>query len=285
MTPKQQHEYDEAVRLGYTAFIDYIPVQHPNTKLIYDELKKKMPNLVVVGGDRQRGTYITNQLGNSERIYVYAGVEVAYADSPNDAIGAIGFDVQKYYVKSRLIQNNRYGHWSSEHNQKWSVNMKNIIREATKTLLPTQFSEVVKECSGPMLQAVRQVRETANSRMNSHLGNVNKVIKDELEHMIEVGYVPRNPQVATAMNYIIENKEEYLADVNYTPKVAFLWITKSNVQYTLGKEDGDKHTVSSTDELPEDIRGKLFVLMMTDKQKFIRDVGMKYDDNKFWVTL
>ena len=285
MNPQEQHEYDEAVRLGHTAFIDHIPMQHLNSKLIYDELKKKMPDLVIVKGDRQRGMYIANQLGTNERIIVYTGVELAYADSPNDIVGAIGFDGQKFYAKSRLIQNARYGHWSSDHHMKYSVHMKNIIKEATKALLPTQFVEVVKECSGPMLQAVRQVRETANTRMNNHLGNVSKVMKDELEHMIATGYVPRNPQVATAMQYIVESKEEYLADMNYTPKVAFIWITKTNVQYTIGKEDTDKHTVGSTDELPEDIRGKLFVLMMTDKQKFIRDVGMKYDDNKFWVTL
>ena len=68
-----------------------------------------------------------------------------------------------------------------------------------------------------------------------------------------------------------------------SPEKAFVWIKPNEVIYRVGK-DGDK-TVRSTDELPESIRGKLFVLMVGDAGKLIEEVGLKVKDNQFWVLL
>ena len=43
--------------------------------------------------------------------------------------------------------------------------------------------------------------------------------------------------------------------------------------------------VNSTADLPEDLRGKLFVLDVTDKGQFIEDVGMKQETGIYWVLL
>lgn len=286
MTPQQQHEYNEAVRLGHTDFVKDIPTVHPNVKLIYEEVITKMPDLVLVEGDRQIGRWASDH--NNERYHLYRGISVAYKDNPTQVVGSFGFDGDQFYVSSRLIENAKYGRWSSDFKIRRSKHMKNIVKECTKSLLPTQFKEMVEESRDILGRAVRMVRDEATSKMNSQLGNVGKVLRDELEHMIEVGYTPRNPQVATAMKYIVDNKEQYQIDINYMPDVGFIWIRKDGVQYQLGgrnKQDEPIHTVGSTDELPEDIRSKLFVLMMTDSKNFIRDVGMKYEDNKFWVLL
>lgn len=285
MNPQQQHEYDEAVRARHTAFIDDIPIRHGEAKELYAEVIKKMPNLIVIGGAHQCSMWAPT--GNG-RYAVYQAVKLAYKDTPTQVVGAIGFDGSQFFVNSRLVENARFSHWNSEHKIRKSKHMKNIVKESTKVLLPTQFKEVVAESKDMLGRFIRQVRDDANTKMNTHIGNVAKVLRDELEYMIEIGYTPRNPQVATAMQYIVDNKEQHQIDANYTPDVAFIWIRKSGVEYQIGgknRNDEPIHIVGSTDELPEDIRGKLFVLMMTDPQKFIRDVGMKYEDNKFWVLL
>jgi hypothetical protein len=287
MTPQQQHEYDEAIRLGHTEFLEEIPVAYTQIKEIYEEVKKKMPDLVIAGGGYQCGRWIA-QGDTNHRLYCYQSVKVAYANNPAQVVGSVGFDGSQFFVNSRLVENARYSHWNSEHKMRKSKHMKNIVKESTKVLLPTQFIEMVNESRDMVARAVRTVREEANNKINSHLGNVRMVLQDELEYMIEIGYTPRNPQVATAMQYIVDSKEQYEIDSKYMPDVGFIWIKKDAVQYQIGgkdKTDEPIHTVGSTDELPEEIRGKLFVLMMTDQQKFIRDVGMKYEDNKFWVLL
>jgi hypothetical protein len=84
------------------------------------------------------------------------------------------------------------------------------------------------------------------------------------------------------MAYVVETKESYERNQSYSPERGFVWIKPDCVVYQHGKEE---ITVPNTDALPEDVRGKLFVLMVSDKERFVDEVGMKADDNKFWVIL
>jgi hypothetical protein len=95
--------------------------------------------------------------------------------------------------------------------------------------------------------------------------------------------------VQEAISYILETQDDYEHLVNYDPHKAYVWVKPDEVQYQLfltkNKPDGDVVTTSSVDELPESIREKMFVLMISDPMTFIKDVGMKEADNKFWVLL
>lgn len=279
MTPQQQHEYDEAVRLGHTEFISNIPMYHSNTRLLYDAVLAKMPDLVVREGDKQVGRWANN----NDRLMMYRGISLAYANDPAQIVGSIGFDGDQFYVSSRLVQNARFSHWNSDHRIKKSKHMKNILKEALKVLLPTQIGEVIKESGELFLRQVRDIRMTAESKLSTHLINIRAVLQGELEHMISIGYVPKYAEVAEAMKYLVDSREEHMADSKYNPDASFVWIKPDRVEYQMKGQDPKK--IGSVDELPEDIRGKLFVLMVTDIKRFVRDVGMKYDDNKFWVIL
>jgi hypothetical protein len=41
--------------------------------------------------------------------------------------------------------------------------------------------------------------------------------------------------------------------------------------------------VDSIDKLPEEIRGKMFVLDVSEVNNFIEDVGMKTQEKQYWV--
>jgi len=69
---------------------------------------------------------------------------------------------------------------------------------------------------------------------------------------------------------------------NFDPDRVFVWIKPNEVIY---REDKEDIVVKSTDELPENIRGKLFVLMVADAGKLIEEVGVKVKDDQFWVLL
>jgi hypothetical protein len=107
-------------------------------------------------------------------------------------------------------------------------------------------------------------------------------LRDELFNMVEQGYKPKNDSFVKAMAYVVDTKDEYERNQQYSPERGFVWIKPESVVYKRGKEE---ISVPNTDALPEDVRGKLFVLMVSDKDTFIDEVGMKAGDNKFWVIL
>ncbi len=279
MNPQEQHEYDVAVQNGHQHFYQNIPVYRPETIDLLNAIKKKRPELIVVGGSRQRGHFTDEGV----QVATYRELELAYANLPEQVVGAIGFDGEVYTVNCRLIENARFSAWSSyDYHTKKSKHMNNIVKEALKYLLPTQLKEVVAESVDKFDRYISNIRDGARQNMRQTLNRTNDDLRDELFNMVEQGYKPKNASVASAMAYVIETKESYERNQQYSPERGFVWIKPEGVVYKRGKEE---ITVPNTDALPEDVRGKLFVLMVSDKERFIDEVGMKADDNKFWVIL
>ena len=278
MNSQEQHEYDLAVQQGHKHFYDHIPLYKPEIIDLLNAIKKKRPELIVVKGSRQRGHYVNNTL-----VYTHCELELAYANMPNEVVGAIGFDGEVYTVNCRLIENARFSAWSSyDYHTKKSKHINNIVKEALKYLLPTQLKEVVAESVDKFDRYISNIRDRSIHSMRAALHSTNDALRDELFHMVATGYKPKNASFASAMAYVVETKDEYERNERYDPEKLFVWIKPECVVYKRGKEE---ISVPNTDALPEEIRGKLFVLMVTDKDSFIDDIGMKAGDNKFWVIL
>ena len=281
MNPQEQHEYDDAVQKGHTLFLGNRPLERQEVLDIANAVIKKNPALVVAGVDRRARKICSD---GSAHYDVYRAVEFAYNDAPTEVVGYVGYEYDQYFVTSRLIENAKFSRWSGrEHNTRKSKHMNNIVKEAVKTLLPTQFREVVAESNDKFARHIREIRDRATQNMRGALNSTNNVLRDELFNMVESGYKPKNESFAKAMAYVVETKDEYERNQNYNPPTAFVWIKPDHVIY--GKDREEPQQIASTDDLPEDVRGKLFVLMVSDKNNFIDEVGMKADDNKFWVIL
>jgi hypothetical protein len=280
MNPQEQHEYDHAIQRGHTFFVAHYPVINQEIVDIYNAVKKKKPELIPVGAVRSVSYH-----KNGEIIKTYCGVELAYVDMPNQVVGGVGHDGTQYFVNSRLIQNARYSPWSGrDHRTKKSKHMNNIVKESLKVLLPTQFSEVVDESENVVDREIHRIREKSREGVIGKLRHLGySTWRDELLHMASVGYRPQNTDIAQAMDYMVESKEDYERNANYNPEKMFVWIKPNCVMYGNGKDDFQEF--KSVDELPENVRGKLFVLMVTDMKVFVDEVGMKFADNKFWVLL
>jgi hypothetical protein len=86
------------------------------------------------------------------------------------------------------------------------------------------------------------------------------------------------------MEYVIENKEKIDKYTDYNPNHYFVLIKDNEVQYRLNIAKNDPPIkVPSKDALPDEIKGKLFVLDITDKQSFVEDVGLKENDGAYWI--
>jgi hypothetical protein len=246
------------------------------------EIKKKNPMLSFkVGSNR---LYMNDPEGANGRVEVKTSLHVHDASDPDKAIGGIGFDSDnKYFVRSRLIRNEKFGRWNpSQHQSKSSKHMKNIVKEAVKSLKPLSYEEVVEENIGNIERAViersRTVVVKADVAMRMNFSDV----FSELLHMRNTGYTPTTPKMAQAIAYAVENKEELEKYYDYKPKKCMIWVRPNSVVYEIDKV---VNQVNTTAELPETLREKLFVLDITDKNTFVEDVGMKQDTGIYWVLL
>lgn len=281
MNPQQQHEYDDAVQKGHGLFIDNYPIDNQKVIDVYNALKKKRPELVVAGVSRQ-SRLISGT--TCEHYAAYRGVDLAYANLPSQVVGTIGFEHDQYFVTCRLIRNAKFSQWSGrDHHTKKSKHMNNIVKDAVKVLLPTQFHEVIEESLRLYQHKIGSIRDKAVHGMRSALNGTSTALRDELFNMVATGYKPKNASFASAMAYVVETKEEYERNQNYNPDRVFVWVKPDCVVY--GDCEEKAQSIATMEELPEHIRGKLFVLMVADKEVFIDDVGMKVSDNKFWVIL
>ena len=249
---------------------------------LMDEIKKKNPMLSFkVGGNR---LYINDPNGANGRVEVKTSLEVSDAGDPSKPIGGIGFDGDdKYFVRSRLIRNEKFGRWNTaQHQSKSSKHMKNIVKEALKALKPLSYEEVLAENEGGVLHAIDQRSRQVVNRCSAYMKMDFADVFPELLHMYNIGYTPASSKFAEAIKYSVDNKEELEKYYNYKPKKCMIWVRPNSVVYEIDKV---VNQVNNTAELPEELRGKLFVLDVTDKNVFVEDVGMKQDTGIYWVLL
>jgi len=246
------------------------------------EIKKKNPMLLFTAGTN-RTSFFDGQ-DPPQRVEVKMSMIVSEVNDPSKPIGGIGYDTdEKYWVRSRLIRNEKYGRWNThQHQSKFSKHMKNIVKEAVKALKPLSYEEVKEEHEGGVLRAIDQRSRQVIQKCSSYMKmDFNKVFP-ELLHMHNIGYTPKGTEFAQAIAYAVDNKEELEKYYNYQPKKCMIWVRPNSVVYEIDKEVKQVNTAA---ELPEDLRGKLFVLDVTDKGQFVEDVGMKQDTGIYWVLL
>ena len=246
------------------------------------EIKKKNPMLSFkVGSNR---LYINDPEGANGRVEAKTSLFVFDVSDPDKPVGGIGFDSDdKYWVRSRLICNEKYGRWNTHHHQsKSSKHMKNIVKEAVKALKPLSYEEVLAENEGGVLRAIDQRSKQVIHKCNTYMKMDFADVFPELLHMHNIGYTPTNPKFAQAISYAVENKEELEKYYNYKPKKVMVWVRPNSVVYEIDKE---LKQVNNVQELPEYLHQKIFVLDITDKGQFVEDVGIKQDTGIYWVLL
>jgi hypothetical protein len=189
----------------------------------------------------------------------------------------------KYGITSINIQDGRQT-YGGEGAFKYSIHSKNIVRVAKKVFKPFTFDQI----------AVRNYRDFKNNI--DSLGNnmrwelrqrtfdgINHLI-DDIEHLYHSGYQPKNDKFKQAMDYVMTNKEKIDKYLDYDPDHYFVLVKDNEVQYRLNSTKGEQPLkVPNKDALPDDIKGKLFVLDISDKSNFVEDIGQKENDGAYWI--
>lgn len=189
----------------------------------------------------------------------------------------------KYGITSINIQDGRHT-YGGEGAYKYSIHSKNIVRVAKKVFKPFTFDQIADRAR----RKFRQEVDSIGSRMgwelrNNTCGDID-IFQRDLMELFHQGHSFKNPKVEKMVAYLVQNQEKLTKYLNYDPDHYFVLVKDNEVQYRLNSLKGESpRIVPNKDALPDEIKGKLFVLDITDKQSFVEDVGLKENDGAYWI--
>jgi hypothetical protein len=214
--------------------------------------------------------------------------QVFHDTDQNNSIGRLFIEnwhskTPKYGIQNVNIADGRSS-WGGDGQYKQSIHAKNIIRIAKKVFKPYTFEQIAQ-------RSIQTFKSKIDSLGNGMRWDLRNNTCDGYEHLIEdwenlyhMGYTPKNAKFKQMMEYIIANKARIDKYHKYDPDHYFVLVKDNQVQYRLNKDKGQPAiVVNSKDELPDNIKGKLFVLDITDKQDFVEDVGLKENNGAYWI--
>jgi len=257
----------------YDCMIDYV-----------EQVKKVVPDMVFK-------PYETHTYNIDKSLYpngVVYSFKVHHTSDLNNHIGTIGVsdyptEKPKYGITCININDGRNS-YGMDGQHKYSIHVKNMVRLAKKVLKPFTFDQIADRCR-------REFKNNIDSLGNNMRWELRQKTCDGIQHLINdfenlyhTGYTPKDAKFKQMMEYVIENKEKIDKYTDYNPNHYFVLIKDNEVQYRLNIAKNDPPIkVPSKDALPDEIKGKLFVLDITDKQSFVEDVGLKENDGAYWI--
>jgi hypothetical protein len=271
---------DEAPRVkdrGHTCFIGDIPF-HPELKKFFLEFHHKNKNAIAVV-DRYPstdGSYHAINIAFDHAIDLLAGRLCVEKDDASDA--------PIYAVEADSIHNPRYKDTNKNYNIKKSKDFKKASKLARQHIKAFDFLQVQNTNRYAFLSAQGDINQKGRSKLASTFRIEVSDMLQEVKAMTLAGYTPSTAAFSNAMAFINEEGAEAQRAATYKPRKAFVWLMPTCAVY---KYDGDvePQTAHTVEELPEEIRNKIAVLNIGEKNSPIIDVGVKVDDTKYWVFM
>lgn len=189
----------------------------------------------------------------------------------------------KYGITSINIDDGR-GTYGGEGEHKYSIHAKNIVRIAKKAFKPFTFDQIANRARRKFNQEIDGIGSRASWNLRNNTCNDIDIFQEDLLELHYLGIKFKSPRIAKMAEYLAENQDDIKKYVNYAPDHYFVLVKDSEVQYRLNSAKGEQPNIlPSKDALPDDIKGKLFVLDITDQQQFVEDIGLKENDGAYWI--
>jgi hypothetical protein len=189
----------------------------------------------------------------------------------------------KYGITSINIDDGRHT-YGGEGAYKYSIHSKNIVRVAKKVFKPFTFDQIADRARRKFRQEVDSIGSQASWDLRNNTCHDIDTFQEDLMELFYLGHTFKSNKVAQMVAYLAKNQEHIKKYVNYNPDHYFVLVKDDEVQYRLNSTKGEQpFKVPSKDALPDEIKGKLFVLDITDKQEFVEDIGLKENDGAYWI--
>lgn len=210
--------------------------------------------------------------------------DVFHESQPELKIGFIGARMwnDKYLVGSANITNGVGHDWRSKVQQKESKHIKKILKVVKDTMHPYTLDQIMGEHDQQFKREVDNFKGGWQYSFNvaTHITNENYFL--ELDNMIQQGYKPLTDSMKSTLEYVRQNKDDLLEKINFNPNYTFVWLGTKSVQF---KRISDTQTsiVNTRDELPDEVKGKMAVLDLSDPKEFMNGIGFRENKNAYWV--
>jgi hypothetical protein len=251
-----------------------------------NQVSKVVPNIVFKHGSMERWGVDTEKFPQG----ICQSLKVFHTDDLNNHIGIIEVsnfyrqtDKPKYGISSINIQDGR-NTYNENGQHKYSINIKNIVRIAKKVLKPFTFVQIADRHKREFENSIDNLRNNMNWELRRNVCDGYSHLIDDIENLYHLGYAPKNAKFKQMIDYVMTNKANIDKYMNYKPPHYFVLVKNNLVQYKLMEDrQSEPFTIQSKDELPDDVKGKLFVLDITDGKNFVEDVGLKQNDGAYWI--
>ena len=302
-----------AKQKGWTHFFQGTPTDE-KLKEYAEEIAKVMPNIKFLPIDLG---YATVAIHDDKGVYqTTENIRVcdSYALYMNDYPFTLGLikhgdnsvrrnsdkPAQTYAIYSRKITNAKYGNYRDQHNMITASDLKKAIKNVLKYVVPFTPKELAMQFYDPMQSSTQRAIEKARHALNEAASPVKQnqhAILAEIRNLKAQGvkFITKEFQtVADNSEEVLDKyEEEYKRKVNAF--FARCYAVGENTYVDLQEAidirgnnsfkaftDGEYKTYNLS-ELPQDIAGSISVLSILTNDQYVERVGMKLDDNHFWI--
>jgi hypothetical protein len=158
------------------------------------------------------------------------------------------------------------------------------VRVAKKAFKPFTFDQIANRAKKNFTNNVESLGNSMRWELRQNTCDGFQHLIDDWENLYHLGYEPINAKFKQMMEYVMDNKAKIDKYHKYDPNHYFVLVKDNEVQYRLNKSIGEPPlVVPNKDALPDEIKGKLFVLDITDKQEFVEDIGLKENEGAYWI--
>ena len=302
-----------AKQKGWAHFFQGLPTEE-KLKEYAEEIAKVMPNIkflpidlgyATVAIHDDKGVYQTTE--NIRVCDAYA----LYMDDYPFTLGLIKHGdnsvrrnsdkpAQTYAIYSRKIANAKYGNYRDQHHMITASDLKKAIKNVLKYVVPFTPRELAMQFYDPLQGNVNRAIDKARHALNEAAGPVKQnqhAILAEIKNLKAQGvkFITKEFQsVADNSEEILDRyEEERKRKVNafFARCYAVGENTYVDLQEALDIRDNSERTAVidgeyktyNLSELPQDIAGSISVLSILTNDQYVERVGMKLDDNHFWI--
>lgn len=265
--------HEEAKKNNHQHWIDDIPVSLEMMKF-FNELKYKRRNIMARVDCKVYGG-------------MFEGVGISYQDSPDFPLGKMFVEDapdgkgKLYCVRSDRIKNEKWSEGSDGYEIKKSKDFTKGVKLGLTYLKPFAVDEIMDNSVTSLENGLHRMRSKPKDMLDEATTIRSERVMEEVDNMVRSGYVPVTAQFKEAMVLFQKQGEELKRIANYRPKKIFVWVKPDRVEYQ--PHTGEPVVAYKLDDVPEDIRNKVAVLQIGEKNQAIMDVGMKVTETTYWV--
>jgi hypothetical protein len=256
---------------------------------------------------------ITKAIRGVRFVYKYAYERWVYMQGEPYPMGYIGFGDYRvsttgddsFVVCSRKIKNVRYSDYSTPYHMKMSGRLEPAVRNAKKFLSnysPIEMAEVDKSVVRNAIEEAREIAARGGRQDAREVGLMwasfqgdsrQDTLLNELRHLLNTGHKFVDAGYGAKLRRVLESMKE-LAAQSELVNMHFVrgyerFGEQAFVVVPVDEVNSYKCTVRDevaryTDDLPEDIMGRVAALSMMADKSYVDGVGYRVDGNMFYVV-